>query len=211
MESPLPKCSFLNFSFALFISKLFIIEDILNFDHGWVRQRPLKFHIRNRRKLFVAASTCRRRKSASTRFFAKKLKSQKLELIFRICFDNPTGEAFMYIMWKNQRCIFILSGLFWQRNRNALCFVRRWPSLGAKFCIPDEFSPNCFPITPPRNGNIGNGYRDLLESGFKVGENSPMPKKIARRNLYMFGTWLGQDQDYLGESPEWLFRCLLLL
>jgi hypothetical protein len=51
----------------------------------------------------------------------------------------------------------------------ALYFVRRWPSLGAKLGIPDEFSPNCFPITPHRNGNIGNFYRDLLESGFKVG------------------------------------------
>jgi hypothetical protein len=123
-------------------------------------------------------------------FLQKKLKSQKLDIIFGIFFDNPTGEAFMYIMWKNQRCIFILSGLFWQRNRNApyflraLYFVRRWPSLGAKFGIPDKFSPNCFPITPPRNGNLGNGYRDLLDSGFKVGENSPMPKKIARRNFY---------------------------
>ena len=55
-------------------------------------------------------------------------------------------------------------------------FVGR-PSLGAKLGIPDEFPPNCFPITPPRNGKIGNGYRYLLESGFKVGENSPMPKK----------------------------------
>jgi hypothetical protein len=27
----------------------------------------------------------------------------------------------------------------------------------------------------------------------------------------LFGTGLGQDQDYLGESPEWLFRYLLLL
>ncbi len=123
-------------------------------------------------------------------FCKKKLKSKKLKLIFRIFFDNPTGEAFMYIMWKNQRCIFILSGHFWHRNRNALYFVhalyfvRRWPSLGAKLGIPDEFSPTCFPITPPRNGNKSNGYRDLLESGFKVGENSPMPKKIARRNFY---------------------------
>ncbi len=53
------------------------------------------------------------------------------------------------------------------------------PSLGAKLGIPDDFPPNCFPITTPGNGNIGSGYRDLLESGFKVGENSPMPKKIA--------------------------------
>ncbi len=69
---PPPKMQLLNFSFALFISKLFINEDILNFYHGWVRQRPFIFHIRNRRKLFVAASTRRRRKSASTQFFAKK-------------------------------------------------------------------------------------------------------------------------------------------
>ncbi len=53
------------------------------------------------------------------------------------------------------------------------------PSLGAKLWIPDNFPPNCFPITPPGNGNIGSGYRYLLESGFKVVENSPMPKKIA--------------------------------
>ncbi len=31
-------------------------------------------------------------------FLQKKLKSQKLKLIFRIFFDNPTGEAFLYIM-----------------------------------------------------------------------------------------------------------------
>jgi hypothetical protein len=60
-----------------------------------------------------------------------------------------------------------------------LYFVRRRPSLGAKLGILDEFPPNCFLITPSRNGNIGNGYRDLLESCFKIGENSPMPKKIA--------------------------------
>ncbi len=35
-------------------------------------QRPFKFHIRNRRKLFAAASTCCRRKSARTGFFADK-------------------------------------------------------------------------------------------------------------------------------------------
>ncbi len=36
-----------------------------------------------------------------------------------------------------------------------------------------------FPITPPGNGNVGLGPRDLSEFGFKVGENSPLPKKIA--------------------------------
>jgi hypothetical protein len=36
--------------------------------------------------------------------------------------------------------------------------------------IPDEFPPNCFPITPPRNGNTGNGYRVLLEYGFKIAD-----------------------------------------
>jgi hypothetical protein len=35
------------------------------------------------------------------------------------------------------------------------------------------------------------------------------PYALTQRRV--FGTWLGQDQDYLGESPEWLFRCLLLL
>jgi hypothetical protein len=63
----------------------------------------------------------------------------------------------------------------------ALYFVRRRPSLGAKLGIRVEFPPNCFPITPPRNGNIGNGHKDLLESGFKIDENSPMPKKIAAK------------------------------
>jgi hypothetical protein len=77
----------------------------------------------------------------------------------------------------------------------ALYFVRRRPSLGAKLGIPDEFPPNCFPITPPRNGNIGNGHKDLLESGFKIGENSPMPKKIAgkiftKNKNNFFGTCL---------------------
>jgi hypothetical protein len=33
-----------------------------------------------------------------------------------------------------------------------------------------------FPITPPGNGNVGPGPRELSEFGFKVGENSPPPK-----------------------------------
>ncbi len=77
----------------------------------------------------------------------------------------------------------------------ALYFVRWRPSLGAKLGIPHEFPPNCFPITQPRNGNIGNGYRDLLESGFKIGKNLPMPKKIAgeiftKNKNNFFGTCL---------------------
>ena len=53
------------------------------------------------------------------------------------------------------------------------------PSLGAKLGLADDFFPNFFPMTPPDNGTVGRGYRDLLETGFKVGENSPPPKKIA--------------------------------
>ncbi len=44
--------------------------------------------------------------------------------------------------------------------------------------LPDEFSQKMFPITPLGNGNVGLP-RDLSEFGFKVGENSPPPKKIA--------------------------------
>ena len=53
------------------------------------------------------------------------------------------------------------------------------PSLGAKSGLADDFSQKMFPITPPGNGNVGLGPRDLSEFGFKVGENSPPPKKIA--------------------------------
>ena len=52
-------------------------------------------------------------------------------------------------------------------------------SLRAKSGLSDEFSQKMFPITPPGNGNVGLGPRDLSEFGFKVGENSPPPKKIA--------------------------------
>ncbi len=53
------------------------------------------------------------------------------------------------------------------------------PSLGAKSGLPDEFSQKMFPITPPGNGNVGLGPRELSEFGFIVGENSPPPKKTA--------------------------------
>jgi hypothetical protein len=49
--------------------------------------------------------------------------------------------------------------------------------------LPDEFSQKMFPIAPPENGNVGLGPRDLSEFGFKVGENSPRPKKIASEIL----------------------------
>ena len=52
-------------------------------------------------------------------------------------------------------------------------------SLGAQLGLHDDFSQKKFPITPPGNGNVGLGPRDLSEFGFKVGENSPLPKKIA--------------------------------
>ena len=84
----------------------------------------------------------------------------------------------------------------------------------SKIWDPDEFSPNCFPITPPRNGNIGNGYRDLLESGFKVGENSPMPKKIAgemftknRNNFFgtcLFSTFKAKNVIFCSRMCCWI-------
>jgi hypothetical protein len=36
-----------------------------------------------------------------------------------------------------------------------------------------------FPITPPGNGNVGMGLRDLREFCFKVDKNSPLQKKFA--------------------------------
>jgi hypothetical protein len=53
-------------------------------------------------------------------FCKQKLTGQKPKFILKIFWDNPKGMAFMYLMWKNQRCIFILSVLVWQRNPNAL-------------------------------------------------------------------------------------------
>ncbi len=62
-------------------------------------------------------------------------------------------------------------------KHHTLCSTR--PSLGAKLGLSDEFTQKMFPITPPGNGNVGLGPRELSESGFKDGENSPPPEKIA--------------------------------
>ncbi len=61
----------------------------------------------------------------------------------------------------------------------ALYFVRYKPSLVAKSGLPDDFSQNVFPKTPPRNGNACWGARALPESCFKVGENSLQAKSAA--------------------------------
>ncbi len=119
----------------------------------------------------------------------------------------------MHIMWKNQRCIFILSGFFWQRNQNmpyfvrALYFVRWWTISRSKIVDSWRFSPpNCFPITPPVNGNLGSGYKYLLESGFKVGENLLMPKKSPAKFWHKIKTYfLQHDYFPLLKLKMWFF------
>ena len=85
----------------------------------------------------------------------------------------------MYLQRKNQHCIFILSVLFCIKTEKNYTLCSAGPSLGAKLGLPGEFSQKMFPITPPGNGNVGLGPRDLSEFGFKVCENWPPPKKIA--------------------------------
>jgi hypothetical protein len=84
----------------------------------------------------------------------------------------------MYLQRKNQR-IFILSVLFRSETETRFIFCTRGTSLGAKSGLSDKFSQKLFPITLHGNGNVGLGSRDLSEFGFKVGENSLPPKKIA--------------------------------
>jgi hypothetical protein len=69
--------------------------------------------------------------------------------------------------------------LFCSKTEKHFTLCSAGPSLGAKLGLPDEFSLKMFPITPPGNGNVGLEPRDLSEFGFKVGENSPPPKKFA--------------------------------
>ncbi len=85
----------------------------------------------------------------------------------------------MYLQRKNQHCIFIISVLFCCETKTHYTLCTGGPALGAKSGLPDAFSQKMFPITPPGNGNVGLGPRDLSEFGFKVDENSPPPKKIA--------------------------------
>ncbi len=80
---------------------------------------------------------------------------------------------------KNQHCIFILSAFFCSKTEKHYTLCSAGPSLGAKFGLPDEFSQKMFPITPPGDGNVGLGPRDLSEFSFKVGENLLPAKKIA--------------------------------
>jgi hypothetical protein len=77
------------------------------------------------------------------------------------------------------------------------------PSPRAKLGLPDEFSQKMFPLTPPGNGNVGLGPRDLSEFGFKVGENSPPPKKIAGE------IWQKIKTTFLGHEFFLLFKLKL--
>jgi hypothetical protein len=112
-------------------------------------------------------------------FLQTKAYKSKTKINFSNFFDISKGEAFMYLQRKNQHCIFILSVLFCSKTEKHYTLCSAGPSLGAKLGLPDEFSQKMFPITPPGNGNVGLGPRDRSEFGFKVGENSPLPKKIA--------------------------------
>ncbi len=112
-------------------------------------------------------------------FLQTKAYKSKTKINFSNFFYISKGEAFMYLQRKNQHCIFILSVLFCSKTEKHYTLWSAVPSLGAKLGLPDEFSQKMFPKTPPGNGNVGLGPRDLSELGFKVGENSPPPKKIA--------------------------------
>jgi hypothetical protein len=114
----------------------------------------------------------------------------------------------MYLQRKNQYCIFILSVLFCSETetRYTLC-------TGAKSGLADDFSQKMFPITPPGNGNVGMGPRDLWEFGFKADKNSPPQKKNCRQNFSKKQKQLFGDMSilyYLSKKCEILFKNLLL-
>ncbi len=85
----------------------------------------------------------------------------------------------MYLQRKNQLCIFILSVLFCSETETRFIFCTVDPLSEQNRGFLMNFLKKCSPETPPGNGNIGLGPRDLSEFGFKVDENSPRPKKIA--------------------------------
>ncbi len=74
----------------------------------------------------------------------------------------------MYLQSKYKHCIFILSVLFCSKTEKHYTLCSAGPSLGAKLGLPDEFSQKVFPITPPGNGNVSLGPRDLSEFGLKI-------------------------------------------
>ena len=56
------------------------------------------------------------------------------------------------------------------------------PSLVAKLGLPDEFSQKMFTITPPGNGNVDLGPRDLSE----VGDFAAAEREISAKNKNNF-------------------------
>ncbi len=74
------------------------------------------------------------------------------------------------------------------------------PSLGAKLGLADDFLLNFFPMTPPGNGTVGGGYRDLLETGFKVGENLPSVKIPCRRKFPAGEILTKNKNNFLGHD-----------
>ncbi len=96
----------------------------------------------------------------------------------------------MYLQRKNQHCIFILSVLFCSKTEKHYNLCSAGPSLGAKLGLPDEFSQKMFPITPPGNGNVGLGPRDLSEfhTGGDSEEYNHLCRKYANNNWAWNGT-----------------------
>ncbi len=68
------------------------------------------------------------------------------------------------------------------------------PSFRAKLGLADDFLPNFFPMTPPGNGTVGRGYRDLLENGLKSA-------KIRCRQIFPAGEILTKNtNNFLGHD-----------
>ncbi len=63
------------------------------------------------------------------------------------------------------------------KTSNSLC--TGGPSLGTKLGLADDIFQQIFPHNTIWKWNVGMGPRGFWESGFKVGKNSPLAKKIA--------------------------------